>query len=78
MHGPKVEVDGKLRKSFLFAFIDDHSRLIPHAQFYLRENLESFLDCFMKALEKRGLPRKLYVDYPEELEMPKFPEKMHV
>jgi len=62
MHGPKVEVDGKLRKSFLFAFIDDHSRLIPHAQFYLRENLESFLDCLMKALEKRGLPRKLYVD----------------
>ena len=62
MHGPKVEVDGKLRKSFLFGFIDDHSRIIPHAQFYLRENLESFLDCLMKALEKRGLPRKLYVD----------------
>jgi transposase InsO family protein len=62
MHGPKVEVEGKLRKSFLFAFIDDHSRLIPHAQFYLRENLESFLDCFRKALEKRGVPRKLYVD----------------
>ena len=62
MHGPKVEVDGKLRKSFLFGFIDDHSRIIPHAQFYLRENLESFLDCLMKALEKRGLPRKLFVD----------------
>jgi len=62
MHGPKVEVDGKLRKSFLFAFIDDHSRLIPHAAFYLKENLESFLDCFRKALEKRGLCRKLYVD----------------
>ena len=62
MHGPKVEVEGKLRKTFLFAFIDDHSRIIPHAQFYLRENLESFLDCFWRALEKRGLPRKLYVD----------------
>ena len=36
MHGPKVEAEGKLRKSFLFAFIDDHSRLIPHAQFYLK------------------------------------------
>ncbi len=78
MHGPSVEVDGKLRKSFLFGFIDDHSRIIPHAQFYLRENLESFLDCLMKALEKRGLPRKLYCDYPEELEMPKFHEKMHL
>ena len=62
MHGPKVEVEGKLWKSFLFAFIDDHSRIIPHAQFYLRENLESFLDCLMKALEKRGLPKRLYVD----------------
>lgn len=62
MHGPKVTEGNKLRKSFLFAFIDDHSRLIPHAQFYLRENLESFLDCFRRALEKRGLPRKLYVD----------------
>lgn len=62
MHGPKVEVEDKLRKTFLFAFIDDHSRLVPHAQFYLRENLDSFLDCFRKALEKRGLPRKLYVD----------------
>jgi putative transposase len=62
MHGPKVTEGNKLRKSFLFAFIDDHSRLIPHAQFYLRENLESFMDCFRQALEKRGLPRKLYVD----------------
>lgn len=32
MHGPKVEVGGKLRKSFLFAFIDDHSSLIPRTK----------------------------------------------
>ena len=38
LHGPKVIVEGKLRKSYLFAIIDDHSRLIPHAQFYLSEN----------------------------------------
>ncbi len=62
MHGPKVLVDGKLRKSYLFAAIDDHSRMIPHAQFYLRENLYSYRDCLIQALEKRGLPRKLYVD----------------
>ncbi len=31
MHGPKVIVEGRLRKTFLFGFIDDHSRLIPHA-----------------------------------------------
>jgi len=58
MHGPRVEVEGTMRKSFLFAFIDDHSRLIPHAAFYLRENLESFLDCFQRALDKRGAAAK--------------------
>lgn len=62
MHGPMVEVEGKQRKVFLFAFIDDHSRLIPHAEFYLKENLESFTSCLGKALSKRGLPRKLYTD----------------
>jgi transposase InsO family protein len=62
MHGPQVAVNGKSRKTYLIAFIDDHSRLILHAGFYLSENLESFMDAFEKALAKRGLPRKLYVD----------------
>jgi transposase InsO family protein len=62
LHGPKVVHEGHLRKSYMFAIIDDHSRLITHAEFYLRENVESFLDCFKKALRKRGVPRKLYVD----------------
>ena len=62
MHGPRVIHEGKLRKSYLFAIIDDHSRLIPHAQFYLAENIESYRDCLLQALEKRGLPRRLYVD----------------
>ncbi|MBW1784581.1 MAG: transposase [Deltaproteobacteria bacterium] len=62
MHGPMVSVGERQRKSYLIAFIDDHSRLIPHARFYLSEKLTSFLDAFEKALLKRGLPRKLYVD----------------
>ena len=62
MHGPKVMVDQKLRKTYLIAFIDDHSRLIVHADFYLSENLAAFMDAFEKALAKRGVPRKLYVD----------------
>jgi putative transposase len=62
MHGPLVTVEGKKRKTFLFALLDDHSRLIPHAQFYLKENLESFLDCLKCGFLKRGLPRKVYVD----------------
>jgi transposase InsO family protein len=62
MHGPYVMVEGRRRKTYLIAFIDDHSRLVPHAAFYLSENLDAFLDAFEQALLKRGLPRKLYVD----------------
>ncbi len=62
MYGPTVRVEGRQRKTFLFAFLDDMSRLIPHAQFYLNEGLESYLDCLRQALLRRGLPRRLYVD----------------
>lgn len=62
MHGPFVPVKSRRRKAYLIAFIDDHSRLVPYGGFYLSENLAAFLDAFEKALLKRGLPRKLYVD----------------
>ena len=62
MHGPKALVDQKSRKTYLIAFLDDHSRLILFAGFYLSENLEAFMDAFETAMAKRGLPRKLYVD----------------
>jgi transposase InsO family protein len=62
MHGPKVDADSKLRKTYLIAIIDDHSRLIVYARFYLTENLAAYLDAFENAIATRGLPRKLYVD----------------
>ena len=62
MHGPKIEINGRLRKTYLIAVIDDHSRLIPHAQFYLSEALTSYLVALEEAFLRRGLPRKLYVD----------------
>ncbi|MEW6248949.1 MAG: DDE-type integrase/transposase/recombinase [Nitrospirota bacterium] len=62
LHGPPVLQEGKQRKTYLIAFIDDMSRLAVHAEFYLHERLESFLDALRKALLMRGLPRKLYVD----------------
>jgi len=45
MHGHKVLYERKMRKTYLFAIIYDHSRLIPHGQFYLAETLEKYLDC---------------------------------
>lgn len=62
MHGPLLQVGGKRRKSYLIAFLDDHSRLVPHARFYPSEALAPFMEAFEIALRKRGLPRKLYVD----------------
>jgi len=62
MHGPKLKIEGKLRKTYLIAFIDDHSRLIPNAAFYLKENLDCFLAALKVAIIRRGVPRKLYVD----------------
>jgi putative transposase len=62
LHGPRVTHEGKMKKTYLFAFIDDMSRLIPHGAFYLNERIDSYIDCFVKALSRRGLPRKLYVD----------------
>jgi putative transposase len=62
MHGPRVLAGGKRQKAYLIAIIDDHSRLITHAEFYLNERLSSYVDCLKQALCTRGLPRKLYVD----------------
>lgn len=62
MHGPLILAGDKRRKSYLFAFIDDMSRLITHAEFYLSEGLATYLQALRQALLKRGLPRKLYLD----------------
>jgi putative transposase len=62
MHGPYVIVNGKAKKTYLIAIIDDFSRYIINAEIYLNETRESFLDCLKTGVETRGLPRKLYVD----------------
>jgi putative transposase len=62
MHGPRVDHQGRNRKTYLIAFIDDHSRLVPHAEFYLSESLASYLKALEEALLTRGLPRKIYTD----------------
>jgi transposase InsO family protein len=62
MHGPSVVHEGKKRKTYLLAFIDDHSRLVPHAEFYLSESLDCYIKALEHAISTRGLPRKLYTD----------------
>ncbi len=63
MHGPAVTGAGKRRaKTYLIAFLDDATRVIPFAAFALSENTEAFCGVFKQALMRRGLPRRLYVD----------------
>ena len=62
MHGPKVRHGRSRRKSYLVAFIDDATRVIPFAAFAGAENVQAFLPIFKNALIRRGLPQRLYVD----------------
>jgi transposase InsO family protein len=63
LFGPSVErPGGGKRPAFLYAILDDASRLVPHAQFYAHQGLEALLDCLRQAVAARGLPLRLYVD----------------
>ena len=63
LFGPYVQRPGGGRiQAFLYAVLDDASRLIPHAEFYLHQGLDAFLDCLRQAVAARGVPVRLYVD----------------
>jgi transposase InsO family protein len=44
-------------------FIDHYSKVVVHAQWYLRENVATLEDTLKKALLKRGRPDRIYVDW---------------
>lgn len=54
--------NGKWYKPLLLGVLDDRSRLICHAQWYLDETAETLVHGFMQALQKRALPRALMTD----------------
>jgi transposase InsO family protein len=63
LFGPYVQRPGGGRmQAFLYAILDDASRLIPHAEFYAQQGLDAFLDCLRQAVAGRGVPVRLYVD----------------
>ena len=63
LFGPWVlRAGGGQQQVFLQATLDDASRLIPHAQFYPNQGLDSFLDCLRQAISARGIPTRLYMD----------------
>lgn len=63
MHGPSIKPETeRAHRTFLIAFIDDHSRIITGSAFHRYENTESLLDVLYQALTRRGIPKKIYTD----------------
>lgn len=58
LHGPAVAG----RKTYLFAFIDDHSRALVGYRWGLSEDTVRLEAALRTALAARGLPRAVYVD----------------
>jgi transposase InsO family protein len=52
----------KATPTFLCVIIDDHSRLIPYAAYFLRADTQAFHQTLKEAIRRRGLPTKLYTD----------------
>ena len=57
-----LDSSGEWRKPLLLCILDDHSRLVCHAQWYFDETAETLVHGVMQALQKRGLPRALMSD----------------
>lgn len=63
LYGPYVQRPGGGKmQAMLHAVLDDASRLIPHAQFYAGQGLDTCLDCLRQAVAARGVPVRLYMD----------------
>ena len=62
MHGPKVPLGRRRRKTYLAAAIDDHSRFLTLARFYTRKNFAVVVSALQKAFARHGLPQILYCD----------------
>ena len=63
-HGKRrvLTAAGEWKTPILLGFLDDHSRLGCHLQWYLAETAEVFVHGLCQAFMKRGLPRALMTD----------------
>ncbi len=52
----------KMRRAHLYAFIDDHSRLMLHGRFSFKGELPALELVFRRSLQKYGVPSRVYYD----------------
>lgn len=62
LHGPKIRVKGRKRKTYLHAILDDASRYIVRAGFFMAEDTEVLMKELMVAVRQHGLPKRFYTD----------------
>ena len=62
MYGSFVGEGKKRSRSYLMSIIDDKSRLITGARFFLSDNAQNFQTVFKDAVIRFGIPQKLYCD----------------
>lgn len=62
MAGPYLYSEGRKKATYLFAFIDDCSRIIPYARFDTSQNFNAMKSVFIEALVRRGIPQVVYLD----------------
>jgi transposase InsO family protein len=62
MYGPKIRDARQQRQTYLIAFIDDATRVVPYAAFTFSEGAATYLSVLEQAVRRRGIPKRLYVD----------------
>jgi len=50
------------RRAYLFCFLDDHSRLVPYAEFFFDEAMPRMERVLKVGMLRRGIPKAIYVD----------------
>ncbi len=61
-HGPYLKTPRKKLPTYLFAFIDDCSRIVPFAMFSSKQNIDPLKEVFKQGVLRRGIPRLVYAD----------------
>lgn len=65
LHGPWLpdpHGNGKMRRSYLYAFLDDASRLLLYGRFFFKGDLPALELVFKRSLQRYGKPKRVYYD----------------
>ena len=59
---PDPEKRGKMRRTYLYAFVDDASRLVLYGRFFFKGDLPALELVFKRSLQRYGKPMRVYYD----------------